>query len=169
VARRRAHELPPRRFLPILNRTAAARSILSPVRHAFPTLVSRSRPLLAGLLLLSLVLGMSCTGPGAGTEAESEPPARVYHVQLDMTTEKDAAHRTMSDALAWWTDYPAPDRPAPLDVGTDAPVHIAWRAPRYRVRLGPFASRAEAESVLDAARSAFPDAFIAPQRRRAAP
>ncbi|PSQ78623.1 MAG: SPOR domain-containing protein, partial [Bacteroidetes bacterium QH_6_63_17] len=43
-------------------------------------------------------------------------------------------------------------------------VTINWKPPFYRVRLGPFATRQQAEAVLQAARSVFPDAFVAPKR-----
>ena len=123
-----------------------------------------------GIGLLSLVL--SCSGPSPATRGASETekrPARVYHVQLDMTTDKATADQVLTDALEWWRGHAASLQPEPLPSATDTgggPAQISWKAPRYRVRLGPFASQAEAQTVLDAVRPSFPEAFVAPERRR---
>ena len=121
-----------------------------------------------GLLLGGLLLGMSCSGPSADrpAPADTDAPARVYLVQLGMTEKKAAAHRTLGAALDWWeTHAESLDlRPLKLRTSTDRVAHIEWKAPYYRVRLGPFASQKEARSVLEKARSAFPDAFVAPDR-----
>jgi len=141
---------------------------------SLPVLIpTRQRSGALGLLLAVLVLGMSCTGPSpdGGGAAAPEGPARVYHVQVDMTKDQDAAHRALSKVLAWWGDQSSASLPEPLslpDRSADSPATIVWKAPLYRVRLGPFASRTTAEEVLAAARSSFPDAFIAPEQRRAA-
>lgn len=116
---------------------------------------------------------MSCSGPSPDQGGRSAPegPARVYHVQLDMTKDKDTAHRYLSKALAWWGEQSSASLPEPLslpDRSSDSPVTIVWKAPLYRVRLGPFASRSAAQTVLGAAQSSFPNAFIAPEQRRAA-
>jgi hypothetical protein len=47
---------------------------------------------------------------------------------------------------------------------SDVAVSIKWRAPFYRVRIGPFATEQQAETVLEEAHSTFPDAFVAPDR-----
>lgn len=122
-----------------------------------------------GLLLGSLLLGLSCSGPspdGNGPADAEERPARVFHVQLGMEEEKDVATQTVSEAVAWWNEHASSLAARPLDIGEehDSPVHLVWKAPLYRVRLGPFASREEAEKVLAAAQSSFPEAFVAPER-----
>jgi hypothetical protein len=120
-------------------------------------------------VLGAVLLGMSCSGPSAERSASTDAdiPARVYHVQLDMTEKKHAAHQTLGAALSWWEDHVDSLGPRPLDLGASAaqPAHIEWKAPYYRVRLGPFSSRTEARSVLQRARTAFPEAFVAPDRR----
>lgn len=92
----------------------------------------------------------------------------MYHVQLRMTEEKAEAERALGQALSWWNDADAKALPQPAAAGQSSPVTIAYRTPLYRVRLGPFASRAAADSVLSAAHERFPDAFVAPSRRSAA-
>lgn len=120
--------------------------------------------------MLGLLLGLSCSGPApekSGPAADEEPE-RLYHVQLEMTDDKATADQLLGKALNWWDDQPSSLESRPVDTTedtTDSPVRIVWKPPLYRVRLGPFASRSEAEAVLDAAQSRFPDAFIAPERR----
>jgi hypothetical protein len=120
-----------------------------------------------------LVLALSCSGPSTEGRRASETertPDRVYHVQLDMMKDKSTANHTLTEALEWWKGHKATLQPEPLSSSTspgEAPAQISWKAPRYRVRLGPFASRAQAQTVLDAVRPSFPEAFVAPDRRRA--
>lgn len=128
------------------------------------------RPLVLvfGLLLSGGGL-LACTGPASTRSPGSTTPeagTRIYHVQLQLTDEKERAVEILGRGERWWEKQPASVRP-PLVEGTqssDTPVHIEWKAPFYRVRLGPFATEQQAERVLDAARSAFPDAFVAPDR-----
>lgn len=108
------------------------------------------------------MLALSCTGPQPQEPEEAEPN-RVFHVQLQMTEEKDEANRVLGEALAWWKELPPSDRP-PLTETDGSPVDIIWKAPLYRVRLGPFSTQEQAKSVLSKARSDFPEAFVAPER-----
>ncbi|WP_263809526.1 SPOR domain-containing protein [Salinibacter sp.] len=127
--------------------------------------------ILAGVCISGMVLG-ACSGPGStGRSSEGEPGTRIYHVQLRLTEDKGRATEALGRAERWWRERPPADRP-PLVQGTSSsgrPVTITWKAPLYRVRLGPFATETQAEAVLDAARPAFPDAFVAPDRSEAAP
>lgn len=124
--------------------------------------------LVAGLLLsVGVVVGCTTLRVGEDTE-DSEPETRthVYHVQLQMTDEKEAAAQVLGRAEAWWEKQPSSDRP-PLVRGvpsSEKVVSIHWKPPLYRVRLGPFATRQQAEAVLRDARLTFPDAFVAPDR-----
>lgn len=122
-------------------------------------------------MLGTLFLG-ACSGPAPSSDTgKSEPKteesrSRVYHVQLQLTEKKDQAEAIMSRGLQWWENQPTASRP-PL--AQDAPssgraVSITWKAPLYRVRIGPFATEQQAQSVLEAARPTFPDAFVAPER-----
>ena len=123
---------------------------------------------------LGLVLGgallAACTGPAPDRGPDASPPgARLYHVQLQLTDDKERAVEIQTRAQKWWKAQSPAERP-PLVEGTKASaraVSIKWKVPYYRVRLGPFATEAQADSVLDAAQSAFPDAFVVPDRRDA--
>lgn len=127
--------------------------------------------IVTGMLLGAMLIG-ACSGPGSVSDkTESEPPSRVYHVQLQLTEDKDRAAAILNRGLQWWNQQPASQRP-PLVRGaqsSDSPVSIVWKAPFYRVRIGPFATEEQAERVLETARSAFPDAFVAPERGKVAP
>lgn len=120
-------------------------------------------------LLFAVVLLVACTGPTPDRTSGSSSPApgtRLYHVQLQITEDKDQAVEILGRGQRWWTAQPPADRPSLVE-GTAASakaVSITWKAPYYRVRLGPFATEAQAEAVLEAARSASPDAFVVPDR-----
>lgn len=122
----------------------------------------------AGLILGSLLLGLSCSGPATdASESTDDGVERVYHVQLEMTEDKGAADQVLAEAVTWWNERVSSSVPDPVrlsDDASDRPVTVVWKAPLYRVRLGPFASRSQAEDVLGAAQSVFPDAFVAPER-----
>jgi len=140
------------------------RSCLSPTN--FET-VARFCQIAASILLCTGLL-LACSGPRSGsTKTEPETTVRrVYRVQLRMTEEKKEAVQARSRATQWWKDRPASERPPIAQTGpaSASAVTINWKPPFYRVRLGPFATRQQAEAVLQAARSLFPDAFVAPKR-----
>lgn len=123
--------------------------------------------------LMACLLGVACSGPPPESTRPSsgvEPGDRIYNVQLALTEEKGEANETVGRAERWWNNQPPADRP-PIAQGTESsnpPVTISWKAPFYRVQLGPFASEDQAEAVLKAAESAFPDAFVAPDRAETA-
>lgn len=129
-----------------------------------------------GWVLGCCLLLAACAGPREGTREAPplppppEPPAagpvtrtlQGFRIQLVTTPEKDAADAYVEQAIDWWAALPAGRRPDYLATGNELDVKIAWRQPYYRVRVGSFASRAEAEAALEAVRARFPDAFIVP-------
>lgn len=131
----------------------------------------RTLGLLLGVCAGGVLFG-SCSGPAATSPHRPAPDgssARIFLVQLRLTEDKARAARTLGRAERWWRNRPPAGRPPLVQAASSArsPVTIAWKAPLYRVRLGPFATRRQAEAVLDAARSTFPEAFIAPDRMEA--
>ena len=128
-------------------------------------IVTHSRRIGTAVLLGVFFFG-ACAGPPSSPPSSSpEAGTRVYHVQLQLTEDKARAEAILSRGLRWWKNQPASTRP-PLVRGTQASdaVSIKWRAPFYRVRIGPFATEQQAETVLEEAHPAFPDAFVAPDR-----
>lgn len=120
------------------------------------------------LILVSCVLALaSCSvlrPEGAGRDREAQ---RVYRVQLQMTKDKQDALQIQRRAKEWWSAQPPSKKPPLVEAAaTGEVVIVVWQAPLYRVRLGPFASRSQAESVLSAAQETFPDAFVVPDRIR---
>jgi len=138
----------------------------SPVAFRFLALIG-----LIGAGMGGLLLG-ACSGPApesTGQPPKVEPGTRIYYVQLRLTEDKGRATEALGRAERWWRGHPPADRPPLVQEASSSgrPVTITWKAPLYRVQLGPFATETQAEAVLDAARSAFPDAFIAPDRAEA--
>lgn len=87
--------------------------------------------------------------------------ARGYRVQLLLTQDRAAALRQEQEALAWWQGLAPGQRPTELFPRGPA-VYVVYRQPYYRVRMGNFATRAEAQRALNLLRSRFPAATIAP-------
>lgn len=123
--------------------------------------------LAVGILLGGGLLA-ACSGSESvsRTETTGADDARVYHVRLDLTEDKDRAAQILGQAVQWWKKQPSSARPplAREDASSRSAASIRWKAPFYRVQLGPFATRPQAEAVLQAAQSRFPDAFVAPER-----
>ncbi|MBI9039029.1 MAG: SPOR domain-containing protein [Bacteroidales bacterium] len=46
----------------------------------------------------------------------------------------------------------------------DVPAYISWKAPNYRVRVGDFRSRLEAEGFLAKIKYRYPSAFVIPSK-----
>lgn len=130
-------------------------------------LIHAFRGATAGLLVGGLLL--ACSGPAPndpGTASGPDAGPRVYHVQLQFTDDKDDAAALLGRAQQWWREQPPGEHPSRVEGlrTSDQPVTIVWKAPFYRVRLGPFATETQAKRVLDAARPTFPDAFVALER-----
>lgn len=114
------------------------------------------------LLVISTVFaGCQATAPLRGPAEASEPemPARAFFVQVGMNYHRDDAESTRTEAVAWWNALDTP--PEPLQRYREPPVHVVWRTPYYRVRIGPVATRSEADVVRASLRDRFDDAFIA--------
>ena len=118
-------------------------------------------------MLLGAVFLGGCSGPAPSADSSgTEPGSRRYYVQLQLTEDKDRAEAILSQGLRWWNQQPASSRPSLVENArsSDTAVSIKWQAPFYRVRIGPFATEQQAETVLKEARPTFPDAFVAPER-----
>lgn len=99
--------------------------------------------------------------PGQGPPAPTTEPVPTqvegYRVQVFSTASRDAAERVRSDALAWWAEARSePGAPAALE------ANVGYQQPYYRVRLGAFATREEADQALALVRRRFPDAYVVP-------
>ncbi len=83
-----------------------------------------------------------------------------FRIQILTTPEKQTADFQVEEALGWLGDLSR--RPTGLESAEEAPVYLAWKQPYYRVRLGNFATRDEAQQALYLVGERFPEAFIVP-------
>lgn len=96
----------------------------------------------------------------AGPPAPSAPqPTQVegYRVQVFTSASRETAERVRAEAVAWWEraqrQAGAPEQMEAL---------VAYLQPYYRVRLGAFGTREEAEAALGFVRQQYPEAFLVP-------
>lgn len=123
------------------------------------------------LLLLMTLAACKTTDPTAPRPSpEQEPPRGPvtrtvdgFRIQIGMWTERTDADAAVVEAVDWFRDLAAGNRPRYMSDGNgDLDVEVAWRAPYYRVRIGRFATRQEANQALSAVSRRFPEAFAVP-------
>lgn len=121
--------------------------------------------------------GYDAPPPTPTTTVEHDVPARLmegrvvvpgqsgervvdgFRVQVFSSDSRDAAEAVRAEAAAWWRDARA-TAGAPDDLTPE----VAYQRPYYRVRLGGFEFRDEAERALAFVRARFPEAFVVPDR-----
>ncbi|MCA0269301.1 MAG: SPOR domain-containing protein [Bacteroidetes bacterium] len=77
-----------------------------------------------------------------------------YRVQAMQSTNRVEAERAAQTAMAWWR----------RTRGGSPEVYLVYRAPYYRVRVGNYAERGEADRVARSLNASFPNAFAVPDR-----
>ena len=96
----------------------------------------------------------------ASAPAPSEPvPVQVdgYRVQVFTSASRDAAESLRNQALRWWEGARSrPGAPQSLE------AIVSYRQPYYKVQLGAFATREEADAALALVRRQYPEAFVVP-------
>ncbi|MEL6771671.1 MAG: SPOR domain-containing protein [Bacteroidota bacterium] len=98
---------------------------------------------------------------------EPEGPRYVqgFRIQVFSSPDKAAADRVADNVEAWWRSVRRnPSVPSSM-VGNATP-EVLYLQPYYRVRMGRFQFRDEAESALGFVRQRFGDAFLMPERIR---
>jgi hypothetical protein len=78
-----------------------------------------------------------------------------------MSGDRGEADALVEHAIGWYQGLSPAQRPAYLG-GSELDVDVAWRPPYYRVRIGSFANRSEAERALAVVARRFPEAFAVP-------
>lgn len=128
---------------------------------------------IVALLLLLFVAACRTTEPARTPdtppapetpEAPRGPVTRTvegFRIQIGMFNDRAEADEHVEAATNWYRNLPPSQRPPYLG-GSELDVHVAWRAPYYRVQVGRFANRAEANRTLDVVTRRFPDAFPVP-------
>lgn len=100
------------------------------------------------------------TNPTAPTTPSTRPGRTVfrtvngYRVQAMQSTNRVEAERAAQTAMAWWR----------RTRGGNPEVYLVYRAPYYRVRVGNFAERGDADRVARSLNGSFPNAFAVPDR-----
>lgn len=97
---------------------------------------------------------------GSGSPAPSEPvPVQVegFRVQVFTSASRDAAEGVRADAVRWWEG-------AQSQAGAPESLEaiVSYRQPYYKVQLGAFATRQEADAALALVRRQYAEAFIVP-------
>ena len=84
-----------------------------------------------------------------------------FRIQIFSSQQKTIAERRLTEARDWWAQL-REDADVPDDLFPEQlPAVIEYRQPYYRVRIGSFAEREEAEEALAVVKRQYPDAFIA--------
>ncbi len=83
-----------------------------------------------------------------------------FRIQVQSTDQKLLADRVAVEAAEFWVSLQ--DHAGGADALPPPPVYQDFRAPYYRVRVGNFLSRADAEVVLQELEKRFEQAFIVP-------
>ncbi|MEM8599695.1 MAG: SPOR domain-containing protein [Bacteroidota bacterium] len=98
---------------------------------------------------------------------EPEGPRFVqgYRIQVFSSPDKAAADRVADNVEAWWRSVRRSPS-VPSSMAGNATPEVLYLQPYYRVRMGSFQYRDEAESALDFVRQRFGDAFLMPERIR---
>lgn len=108
-----------------------------------------------------LMDGRIVEAPPEPVEAEGPATVQGFRIQLFSSDNKPSADRVYDDAVRWWnTSSGLPETADAFPFGFEPAV--VFSRPYYRVRVGAFRSRSEAESALEVIRRQYPDAFIVP-------
>lgn len=97
---------------------------------------------------------------GAGTVRVGEG----YRIQLFQTQDRMRAEEAVERIVTWWLEEQERGNRSDLFSRSQPPVYNVWRQPYYRVRVGDFASRSQAERALAEVKSRFDGAFVVPDR-----
>lgn len=103
--------------------------------------------------------------PGGNNTAPPPPPPQEprsqqvegYRVQIFTSSSRDAAEDVREGADRWWAS-------AQRQVGAPRSMEtmVAYLQPYYRVRIGGFERREDADGALEFVRRQFPEAFVVP-------
>ena len=99
------------------------------------------------------------SGPAPPPAPAPAEPQRVqvegFRVQVFTSSSRDAAERVRTEAVRWWEQAQPGGARSPEAV-------VAYRQPYYRVQLGAFATREDADAALALVRRQYPEAFLVP-------
>jgi len=99
----------------------------------------------------------------ASSDAMSYQTMQGFRVQVHSSLDKEGAVSAEEKVIEWWKTLPEAETSSGLG-GSTMPVYLKFVQPYYRVRVGNFATREEAEVALQVISSRFPRAFIVVDR-----
>jgi hypothetical protein len=102
---------------------------------------------------------MLMTG-AAVSDARVLETVQGFRIQIHSSLDKEGAVSAEERAKAWWSSIPSEERPVSMQ-DEELPVYLKFVQPYYRVRVGNFATREEAQIALELIVNRFPRAFIA--------
>ena len=85
-----------------------------------------------------------------------------FRVQVYSAQAKTDADEQLQAVLDWWETIKTSDDVPATYRGRDLPVYVVYKQPYYRVRVGDYTSRPQADQLLSLIDDAFPQAFIVP-------
>lgn len=95
-------------------------------------------------------------GPAPAPQEPQAQQVEGYRVQIFSSASRDAAEGVRSEAASWWQRAQPAGGPRAME------VQVAYLQPYYRVRMGAFATREEADAALALVRRQYPEAFLVP-------
>ncbi|MEM1128372.1 MAG: SPOR domain-containing protein [Bacteroidota bacterium] len=95
---------------------------------------------------------------GRGTQTQ----VQGFRVQVLSTAVKSEADALYEQARSWWQQVSGGEDSRAVSGAGDLPIYIIYRQPYYRVRIGNFDSRAQAEDAQRYLASRFRGAFVVP-------
>ncbi|NNE47670.1 MAG: SPOR domain-containing protein [Rhodothermales bacterium] len=96
----------------------------------------------------------------ASDDSRTLETVQGFRIQIHSSLDKEGAVSAEERAKAWWQSIPAEGRPESMRQEL-LPVYLKYVQPYYRIRVGNFATREEAEIALELIAARFPRAFIA--------
>lgn len=84
-----------------------------------------------------------------------------FRIQIFSSQQKALAERRLTEARDWWGQTLQNANVSDELFPEQLPAVIEYRQPYYRVRIGSFAERGQAEDALAVVKREYPDAFIA--------
>lgn len=81
-----------------------------------------------------------------------------FRIQVFSARDKQAAQDFREKVRQWWKANR--DNSSFSDLGKDPPIVVQYSQPYYRIRIGAFAERDEAEEALAVVHREYPNAFI---------
>ncbi len=97
---------------------------------------------------------------GSGNDDVTLRTVSGFRIQIHSSLIKDEAVQNETQVRSWWESLDAGEKPDGLGTG-ELSAYLFFQSPYYRVRIGNFGQRSEAEAALVLVRESFPNAFIA--------